>query len=165
MAGGADAILVPERPFDIEEVCAHIRRRHGSGRTFSIIVVSEGAVPREGSEQVGATSTPTATDAFGHARLGGIAVALEREIEERTGYETRMTILGHVQRGGSPVAFDRVLGTRFGVAAVDAVSDGDTGKMVALRGTEIERVPLEVALSDPKLLDPGLYETAEVFFG
>jgi 6-phosphofructokinase 1 len=163
MAGGADAILVPERPFDIEEVCAHIRRRHESGRTFSIVVVSEGAVPREGSEQI--TGAYSGTDAFGHARLGGIAVALEREIEQRTGYETRMTILGHVQRGGSPVAFDRVLGTRFGVAAIDAASEGDFGKMVALRGTDIVREPLEVALAEPKLLDTALYETAEVFFG
>ena len=98
-------------------------------------------------------------------RLGGIAVALERAIEERTGYESRMTILGHVQRGGTPIAYDRVLGTRFGVAAIDAVNDGDFGKMVALRGTEIVRVPLDEALAEPKLLDAALYETAEVFFG
>ena len=114
-----------------------------------------------------ATSSPStgATDAFGHVRLGGIAVALEKEIEERTGFETRMTILGHVQRGGTPLAFDRVLGTRFGVAAIDAVTEGDFGKMVALRGTEIVRVPLDEALAEPKLLDPSSYETAEVFFG
>ena len=98
-------------------------------------------------------------------RLGGIAVALEKAIEERTGYESRMTILGHVQRGGTPLAYDRVLGTRFGVAAVDAVSEGDFGKMVALRGTRIERVPLAEALAEPKLVDPELYETAAVFFG
>jgi 6-phosphofructokinase 1 len=104
-------------------------------------------------------------DAFGHARLGGIAVGLEREIEERTGYETRMTILGHVQRGGTPNAYDRVLGTRFGVAAVDAITRGDHGKMVALRGTEVIAVPLSDALAEPKLLDPELFETAEVFFG
>jgi phosphofructokinase-like protein len=161
IAGGADAILVPERPFDIEQVCDHLRRRHGSGSTFSIVVVSEGATPRDGD----LITEHQSTDAFGHVRLGGIAVALEKEIEERTGYETRMTILGHVQRGGSPLAYDRVLGTRFGVAAVDAVSDGDFGKMVALRGTRIERVPLEEALAEPKLLDPELYETAAVFFG
>ena len=106
-----------------------------------------------------------ATDAFGHVRLGGIAVALEKAIEERTGYESRMTILGHVQRGGTPVAYDRVLGTRFGVAAIDAVTEGDFGKMVALRGTEIVRVPLDEALAEPKLLDPAFYATAEVFFG
>ena len=112
-----------------------------------------------------ATTIHEGTDAFGHARLGGIAVHLEREIEQRTGFETRMTILGHIQRGGSPVAYDRVLGTRFGVEAVDAVSDGDFGRMVALRGTRIERVPLDDALREPKLLDPAFYETAEVFFG
>ncbi len=161
MAGGADAILVPERPYDIEEVCDHLRRRHGTGKNFSIVVVSEGAVPAEGG---GPTNTGQ-TDAFGHERLGGIAVALEGQIEERTGYESRMTILGHVQRGGTPTAYDRVLATRFGVAAADAVADGDFGKMVALRGTAIERVSIDQALAEPKLLDPELYETAEVFFG
>ncbi|MEA2177538.1 MAG: ATP-dependent phosphofructokinase / diphosphate-dependent phosphofructokinase [Solirubrobacteraceae bacterium] len=161
MAGGADVILVPERPFDIEEVCDHVRRRHARGRTFSIVVVSEGAIPK-GGEVYGHGG---AKDAFGHERLGGIAVALEREIEQRTGFESRMTILGHVQRGGSPLAFDRVLGTRFGVAAVDAATAGETGKMVALHGTEIELVPLEAALDEPKLLDPAFFETAEVFFG
>ncbi len=162
IAGGADVILVPERPFDVDEVCRRLRRRHGAGSTFSIVVVSEGAVPAGGDE---AMSLHQGTDAFGHARLGGIAVQLEREIEERTGFETRMTILGHVQRGGTPNAYDRVLGTRFGVAAIDAVSEGDYGRMVALRGTRIERVPLDEALAEPKLLDPGLFETAEVFFG
>jgi 6-phosphofructokinase 1 len=161
IAGGADAILVPERPFDIEQVCGHLRRRHSAGRTFSIVVVSEGAIPKDG-ELI--TEHQTA-DAFGHVRLGGIAVRLEKEIEERTGFETRMTILGHVQRGGTPNAYDRVLGTRFGVAAADAVADGDFGKMVALRGPAIERVPLAEALAEPKLLDPELYETAAVFFG
>src|SRR4051794_1381934 len=162
LAGGADAILVPERPFDIDQVCAHLRRRHEKGRRFSIVVVSEGATPKDGA---GISSMAHGTDAFGHARLGGIAVGLEREIEERTGFETRMTILGHVQRGGTPNAYDRVLGTRFGVAAVDAATRGDHGKMVALRGTEVLTVPLSDALSEPKLLDPELYETAEVFFG
>jgi 6-phosphofructokinase 1 len=162
LAGGADVILVPERPFDIEEVATRIRRRHANGRTFSIIVVAEGATPQAGGLL---TQTPETTDAFGHTRLGGIAVALEGEIESRTGFETRMTILGHVQRGGTPLAFDRVLGTRFGIAAVDAVSEGDFGTMVALRGTGMQRVPLEEALAEPKLLDPELFETAEVFFG
>ena len=161
MAGGADVILVPERPFDIEEVCNHVRRRHARGRTFSIVVVSEGAIPAGGH----AYGRGGATDAFGHERLGGIAVQLEAEIEQRTGFECRMTILGHVQRGGSPLAFDRVLGTRFGVAAIDAATAGHYGKMVALRGTEIELVPLEAALDEPKLLDPAFFETAEVFFG
>jgi 6-phosphofructokinase 1 len=161
MAGGADVILVPERPFDIEQVCDLVRRRHARGRTFSIVVVSEGAVPVGGE----VWSQHGGTDAFGHQRLGGIAVQLEREIEERTGYECRMTILGHVQRGGTPLAFDRVLGTRFGVAAIDAVSAGESGTMVALHGTQIDLVPLEAALEAPKLLDPAFFETAEVFFG
>ncbi len=161
MAGGADVVLVPERPFDLDEVCDRIRRRHARGRVFSIVVVAEGATPKDG----GAWTEHAETDAFGHARLGGIAVHLEQEIERRTGFESRMTILGHVQRGGTPVAFDRVLGTRFGVAAIDAVAEGDFGKMVALRGTEIHRVALDEALAEPKLLDPALFETAEVFFG
>jgi phosphofructokinase-like protein len=161
MAGGADVILVPERPFDIEQVCDHVRRRHARGRTFSIVVVSEGAIPKDGE----VWSQHAGTDAFGHQRLGGIAIQLEQEIERRTGFESRMTILGHVQRGGSPLAYDRVLGTRFGVAAVDAASAGDFGKMVALRGTAIEVVPLSAALQEPKLLDPSFFETAEVFFG
>jgi ATP-dependent phosphofructokinase / diphosphate-dependent phosphofructokinase len=161
IAGGADAILVPERPFDIEQVCEHVRRRHQAKRTFSIVVVAEGATPVDGD----AWTAHQTKDAFGHVRLGGIALELEREIESRTGFECRMTILGHVQRGGSPLAYDRVLGTRFGVAAVDAVSEGDYGKMVALRGTQVLRVALDEALAEPKLLDPELYETAEVFFG
>jgi 6-phosphofructokinase 1 len=163
IAGGADVILIPERPFDIDEVCEHLRRRHATGRTFSIVVVSEGAVPRDGSGLT--TMGSGGTDAFGHERLGGIAVTLEREIEERTGYETRMTILGHVQRGGTPTAYDRVLATRFGVEAVRAATEGDYGKMVALRATQIVRVPLSEALAEPKLVDPALYDTAEVFFG
>jgi phosphofructokinase-like protein len=162
IAGGADAILVPERPFDIEQVVAHLRSRHERGRSFSIVVVAEGATPREGTLQ---TQAGTATDAFGHARLGGIGTTLEREIEQRTGYESRVTILGHVQRGGTPVAFDRVLATRFGVAAMQAVATGRFGTMVALRATEIVEVALQDALREPKLLDPELYETAELFFG
>lgn len=162
MAGGADAILVPERPFDVDEVCARIRRRHEKGRSFSIVVVSEGAVARDGE---GPSSSGGQPDSFGHARLGGIGVELECQIEQRTGYESRMTILGHVQRGGTPTAYDRVLATRFGVAAAGAVAERDFGAMVALKGTEIERVPIDDALAEPKLLDPALYETAEIFFG
>jgi ATP-dependent phosphofructokinase / diphosphate-dependent phosphofructokinase len=178
MAGGADVILVPERPFDIDGVCASIQRRHSTGKTFSIVVVSEGAMPAGGTEggereersRIGdpASTAPTLskqTDAFGHVRLGGIAVQLEREIEQRTGFESRMTILGHVQRGGTPTAYDRVLATRFGVAAMDAVADGAFGQMVGLRGPDIARVSLDDALEDLNLLDPQLYETAEVFFG
>ncbi len=163
MAGGADVILVPERPFDLDEVCAHLTNRHeNAGKTFSIVVVAEGATPVDGGDAATATDT---VDSFGHVRLGGIAFALEQQIEEKTGYECRATVLGHIQRGGSPVAFDRVLGTRFGVAAIDAASNGDFGKMVALHGTDIELVALEDALSEPKLLDPKLFETAQVFFG
>jgi phosphofructokinase-like protein len=162
IAGGADAILVPERPFDIEQVVAHLRRRHERGRSFSIVVVAEGATPREGTLQ---TRAGAATDAFGHARLGGIGVTLEQEIEQRTGYESRVTILGHVQRGGTPVAYDRVLATRFGVAAMDAVAAGRFGVMVGARASEIVEVALDDALREPKLLDPQLYETAELFFG
>jgi phosphofructokinase-like protein len=162
IAGGADVILVPERPFDVDEVCERIKRRHARGTTFSIVVVSEGATPRDGS---GITTSGAKTDAFGHARLGGIAVELERELEERTGFETRMTILGHVQRGGTPTAYDRVLATRFGVKAVEAADRGEFGTMVSLRGTEIVLAPLADAVAEPKLLDDDLYDTAEVFFG
>src|SRR5918993_564382 len=140
-----------------------IDRLHTTAESHNraIIVVAEGATPKDGD----VWSQHAGTDAFGHARLGGIAVELEREIEQRTGFESRMTILGHVQRGGTPLAYDRVLGTRFGVAAVDAVTEGNFGRMAALRGTKIELVPLDEALAEPKLLDPELFETAEVFFG
>ncbi|MDQ3958012.1 MAG: 6-phosphofructokinase [Actinomycetota bacterium] len=163
IAGGADAILVPERPFDIEQVCEHIRHRHKKGHHFSIVVVAEGATPAERDDDV--VAQPAPTDSFGHVRLGGIGVELERQIEERTGFETRVTILGHIQRGGTPTAFDRVLATRFGIAAIDAVEDGDYGKMVALKATDIVRVPIGDAVGTLKTLDPTLYETAEVFFG
>jgi phosphofructokinase-like protein len=162
IAGGADAILVPERPFDVEDVAEHLRKRHARGANFSIVVVAEGAIAREGTLH---TRDATGTDAFGHARLGGIGVALEGELERITGYESRVTILGHVQRGGSPVAFDRVLATRFGVAAMDAAIGARWGAMVGLRGTQIVETPLAEALREPKLLDPALYETAELFFG
>ena len=161
MAGGADAILVPERPFELDDVCEHLRARHARGRSFSIVVASEGAVPKEGSISTRAGDL----DEFGHPRLGGIAAWLEQEIEVRTGYETRMVVLGHIQRGGTPTAFDRVLATRYGVEAADAISRGETGRMVSLRGTEVLTVPLAEALAEPKLLDPQLYATAEVFFG
>ncbi len=161
MAGGADVILIPERPFDIDQVCDHVRRRHADGHTFSIVVVAEGATPQAGT----LSTTSGEVDEFGHVRLGGVAQLLEHEIEARTGFETRMTILGHVQRGGSPLAFDRNLGTRFGAAAVDAAARKDFGTMVALRGTKIEVVDIQEALAEPKLVDSELYETAEVFFG
>ena len=163
LAGGADVILVPERQFDIDDVCGHIRHRvETTGKTFAIVVVAEGATPADGG---GAATADEGVDSFGHVRLGGIAFELEKEIQERTGIESRATVLGHIQRGGSPIAYDRVLGTRFGVAAVDAASNGEYGVLTALRGTAIELIPLDEALQEPKLLDPDLFATAEVFFG
>jgi 6-phosphofructokinase 1 len=161
IAGGATMVLIPERPFDIEEVCRVIQHRHERGRYASIVVVAEGANPVEGSLAVASGEV----DSFGHARLGGIGDQLARAIEERTGFETRAIVLGHVQRGGTPTAFDRVLATRFGTGAIDAVHAGDFGAMVALRGGDIVRVPLAEATAELKLVDPALYEVAEVFFG
>ena len=161
IAAGADAILVPEWPYDTDAVCELLRERHANGTTYSIVVVAEGAKAKDTAE----TITGTKTDAFGHTRLGGVAVALSAAIEERTGYETRYTILGHILRGGTPTAFDRVLATRFGVAAMDAVTSGRFGEMVALKGGEIVLMPLADALREPKLLDPKLFELASIFFG
>src|SRR5207302_6864061 len=142
VAGGADVILIPELPFDIDEVCRLIGRRHGRGRYFSIVVVAEGAQPKEGTMSV----TAGELDEFGHPRLGGIGHQLEREIEQRTGFETRATVLGHVQRGGTPTAYDRVLATRLGLAAVEAAQQSAWGSMTALRSTQIELVPLGEAV-------------------
>jgi 6-phosphofructokinase 1 len=162
IAGGAAEILVPEEPFDLDVVCGRIKARHSHGRHASIVVVAEGAVPADGSNIV----QDQELDAFGHVRLGGIGNWLAKEIEDRTGYETRVTILGHVQRGGTPTAFDRVLSTRFGIGAIDAVHDGAFGHMVALRADRIVRVPLSEATAELKLIDPELYHgVAEVFFG
>jgi ATP-dependent phosphofructokinase / diphosphate-dependent phosphofructokinase len=160
MAGGANVVLIPERPFDIDAVVAHIQHRFDSGYS-PIVVVSEGAAPSSGDL---VTSTGQ-TDAFGHVRLGGIGAALASVIEERTGREARAVVLGHVQRGGTPSAFDRVLATRFGLAAVDAVHDGQSGVMVALRGTDIVRVPLAAATAQLKLVPVDRYAEVEVFFG
>ena len=161
LAGGADVILIPERPFDVGEVCRHIERRHSRGRFFSIVVVAEGALPREGTMEVVGGDR----DEFGHERLGGIGQRLEREIEERTGFETRATVLGHVQRGGTPTAFDRVLASRLGVAAIDAADAGRWGMMPALKGTTIELVPLGEAVRDLRTVPDAEYQVAEVFFG
>ena len=161
LAGGADVILIPERPFDIEDVCRLIRRRHSRGRTFSIVVVAEGACPRRGRWR----STGGAQDEFGHVRLGGIGLRLEREIEQRTGFETRAVVLGHTQRGGTPTAFDRVLATRLGVAAIDAVHEERWGTMSALRGTRIKLVPLSEAVEQLRTVTPEDYEVASPFFG
>ena len=162
IASGACAILIPEEPFDIDELCALIRHRHSQGRYASIVVVAEGALPKEGTMSL----VSGEVDQFGHVRLGGIANAIAPEIEARTGYETRVTILGHIQRGGTPTAFDRVLSTRFGIAAIDAVHDGAFGEMVALRAGEIVRVSLAEAVGSLKTVDPALFHgVAEVFFG
>ena len=161
LAGGADVILIPERPFDIDEVCGLLRRRHGRGRPFSIVVAAEGALPAEGTMETVAGEK----DDFGHARLGGIGQRLEPEIEERTGFETRAVVLGHIQRGGTPTAYDRVLATRFGVAAIDAVEDGRWGMMPALRGTRIELAPLADAVAELRTVPPEDYEVATPFLG
>jgi phosphofructokinase-like protein len=160
VAGGANVILIPEQPFDVERVCAYIEQRFES-QYSPILVVAEGAQPKGGmpSEQ------EVPKDAFGHARLGGIAHWLEGEIEERTGHEARATVLGHVQRGGTPTAFDRVLATRFGLHAIDAAHAGKWGKMTALRSTDIELVNLAEATKELKLVPESLYREAEVFFG
>jgi 6-phosphofructokinase 1 len=161
IAGGGDVILIPERPFDIEEVCGLISRRHARGRNFSIVVVAEGASPREGTMEVAEGDL----DEFGHVRLGGIGHRLEHEIEDRTGFETRAVVLGHIQRGGTPTAFDRVLATRLGVAAIDAAHDGRWGTMPALRGTRIELVPLAEAVESLRTVPDEDYEVASPFLG
>jgi 6-phosphofructokinase 1 len=161
VAGGADVILIPEIPFDIDEVCRLIRRRHERGRYFSIVVAAEGATPKEGTM----TLATGAVDEFGHPRLGGIGNALEGEIESRTGFETRATVLGHVQRGGTPTAFDRVLATRLGLAAIDAVHDGKWGMMAALHSTKIVLIPLADAVAEVKRVPVEEYEHFGVLFG
>ncbi len=161
IAGGAAYILVPERDFDVAQVCDSLVERHQKGRYASIIVVAEGAEPREGSMIVQSGEV----DEFGHVRLGGIGEMLAREIRGRTGFDTRVTVLGHIQRGGTPTAFDRVLATRFGIAAIDTVHDGAFGQMVALRCGRIVRVPLADAVNSLKTVDPELLEVAEVFYG
>jgi ATP-dependent phosphofructokinase / diphosphate-dependent phosphofructokinase len=160
IAGGANIILIPEQPFDIENVCALVERRFQL-QYAPIIVVAEGAVPAEGTM---ATATEE-LDAFGHVRLGGVGDRLAGEIESRTGKEARAVVLGHIQRGGTPTAFDRWLATRFGLHAIAAVHDGDFGKMVALRGTDIVRVELIEGTGKLKTVDPAQYSEAEVLFG
>ncbi|HEU5083958.1 MAG TPA: ATP-dependent 6-phosphofructokinase [Acidimicrobiales bacterium] len=162
IAGGATVTLIPEEPFDIEAVCDAIVRRHEAGRFASIVVVAEGAVPAAGTTlQIGEPET----DAFGHKRLGGIGTTIGAEIERRTGFETRVTILGHIQRGGTPNAFDRVLATRYGVAAIDVVHEGRYGQMVSLHADRITTISLAEAKDRGlKTVDPELYEVAQVFF-
>ena len=180
IAGGADEILIPEEPFDINEVCKNLKKRYSRGKKFSIIAVAEGAHPKEEnlpvmqtqeknmfSHNVGSkliTQTEE-RDAFGNVRLGGIGHVLAKEIEKRMDVETRVTVLGHVQRGGSPTAHDRVLATRFGVAAVELIKNEDFGKMVALQGNKIVSVDLDKVVAKSKTVDMELYEIAKIFFG
>ncbi|MHC0431106.1 6-phosphofructokinase [Streptomyces sp. O3] len=160
LAGGANAILIPEQRFDVEQVCAWVRSRFRASYA-PIVVVAEGAMPKDG-DMVLKDGT---LDAFGHVRLSGVGEWLAGQIEQRTGKEARTTVLGHIQRGGTPSAFDRWLATRFGLHAIDAVRDGDFGQMVALRGTDIVRAPLAEATAKLKTVDPKLYTEVGVFFG
>jgi ATP-dependent phosphofructokinase / diphosphate-dependent phosphofructokinase len=161
LAGGADVILIPEHPFDLAEVANHIRHRHSAGHSFSIVVVAEGALPAEGTIDL----PEYERDEFGRPRLGGISNLIADELQRRTGFDTRVTILGHVQRGGTPTAYDRVLATRYGVAAIDLAAKRAWGQMVALRGRDIVPVPLDHAVAELKTVPGDLYEVAEVFFG
>jgi 6-phosphofructokinase 1 len=160
LAGGADVILIPEVPFTIEEVCTIVRKRHERGRTFSIVVVAEGAKPSDFGVQI---TQDARVDSFGHVRLGGVGALLAREVEARTGYETRVMVLGHLQRGGSPTVFDRVLATRYGVAAVEAIEAEHFGVMVALRGTKIVTISLEEGLTGASPFDLELYRLTKLF--
>jgi len=160
LAGGANIILIPEIQFDLEAVCGYIESRFRT-RYAPIVVVAEGAVPKGGEMMLKDQSR----DAFGHVKLSGVGDWLAKEVEQRTGKEARCTVLGHIQRGGTPTAFDRVLATRFGLHAIDAVHDGAWGTMVALRGTNIVRVPLSAATVELKTVDVTRYAEAEVFFG
>ena len=160
IAGGADVILIPEIPIDIDEVCAIIKKRHQRGKTFSIVVVAEGAKFKEGM-----ITQEQKLDEFGHVRLGGIGELMGIEIEKRTGYETRISVLGHIQRGGTPTAFDRILGTRFGVKAVELVLNKKFGRMVALSANKIIDVAIQEAVSALKTVDMELYEISKAFFG
>ena len=160
IAGGADSILIPEFPYDIDGVAEIVRRRHRRGQRYSIVVVAEGIPPPSGHERPEARK-----DVFGFDRLGGVAYQVGEALEERTGFETRVSILGHIQRGGSPTAFDRVLATRLGVGAADMAAEGRTNVMVALRSTEIVPVPLEEAVASVRSVPRAFYETAQTFFG
>lgn len=161
LAGGADVILIPEEPFRVSEICEYIGQRQKRGRKFSVIVVSEGAKPLDGKEIVYSDGV----DEFGNVRLGGVGYYLGREIEKCMGIETRVVVLGHIQRGGTPTAFDRILGTRYGLAAIDFVHEGNFGCLVSLRGNRIVSVPLKEVVGKRKTVSPELYEIASVFFG
>ncbi len=168
IAGGADVILIPEKKFNLDEVCETLKQRHSRGKSFSIVVVAEGAKfqTEEVEDKDGSfVLASMKKDSFGHVMLGGIGNVVAEEIERRTGFETRATVLGHIQRGGTPTAFDRVLGTRFGVFAAELVNEGNYGKMAALRGTDIVAVSLEEATGELKTVPESLYEMSTTFFG
>jgi ATP-dependent phosphofructokinase / diphosphate-dependent phosphofructokinase len=166
IAAGADVILIPEHPITVEHACEEIRRRHTRGKDFSIVVVSEGyELTYDSGESQLVAGEARATDQFGHVALGGVGEALAHEIEERTGYETRVTVLGHVQRGGTPTPRDRVLATRFGLKAADLVHEGTFGRMAALQGDTIVDVSLEEATAELKTVPPEWYDVAKAFFG
>ena len=160
LAGGANVILIPERPFSLDKVCEYVQHRFQT-RYAPIVVVAEGARPADNDLAL----SDERLDAFGHVRLGGIGQQLAAEIEKRTGKEARCTVLGHIQRGGTPTAFDRVLASRFGIHAIDAVHDGEFGVMVALRGTQIARVPIAEVTREVKLVPPERYDEVEFLFG
>jgi len=157
IAGGADVILIPERPFDIEDIAATLKRRHQRGRYFSIIVVAEGAKP---NSSAGVVTESDKVDEFGHERLGGIGNVLAREIEKRTGFETRAVVLGHTQRGGSPTSFDRMLATRYGIGAIDLVHRGEWGSMVAIQANHITSVRIADAISKTRYVGQEFIDVA-----
>jgi len=161
LAGGADVILIPEKPFDVEEICKYIERRQKRGRNFSLVVVAEGAKPKDGKE----ITYSDGVDEFGHVRFGGVGYYLGREIEKCLNVETRVVILGHIQRGGSPTPFDRILATKFGIAAIDLVHQGKFGCLVGIQGNKIVSVPLKDVIGKRKTVDSKLYDIASVFFG
>jgi ATP-dependent phosphofructokinase / diphosphate-dependent phosphofructokinase len=165
IAGGADVILIPEHPISVEDACSEITRRHARGKDFSIVVVSEGYELTYASGEQRQVTQEAALDAFGHVRLGGVGDELASEIQERTGYETRVTVLGHVQRGGSPTPRDRVLATRYGLKAADLVLNGSWGRMAALRGDTVLDVSLQEATAELKTVPPQWYDVAQAFFG
>jgi phosphofructokinase-like protein len=166
IAGGADVIMIPEQPITVEDACKELVKRHGGGKDFSIVVVSEGyELTYESGEHRLVAGNARETDQFGHVVLGGVGEALGREIEERTGFETRVTVLGHVQRGGTPTPRDRVLATRFGLKAAELAHEGRFGRMAALHGDSIVDVSLEEATREPKKVPPEWYDVARAFFG
>jgi 6-phosphofructokinase 1 len=161
LAGGADVILIPEVKFNYDNICQRIEERRQRGKQFSIIAVAEGAAPEEIATQV---TQKASVDAFGHVRLGGIGSVIAEEIEKRTGYETRATILGHLQRGGTPTAYDRIMATRLGVKAVELVHNSQFDKMACVKGNQIDSVPLEEAVAKVKPVDMELFEMAKLFY-